>query len=347
MNTETHTLRMRAPDDWHVHLREGDMLTTTVQHTAKRFARAGVMPNLRDPVKSPAQALAYLVDINAHTPKGSHFTPMLSLYLCDNSKADWVEQLKTHPQLLAFKYYPAGATTHAAQGVSKAERIYPILEAMEQHDVPLQIHGEVTDPNVDIFDREARFIEEVLAPICNRFANLRVILEHITTKDAVDFVASHKGPVAATITPHHLLLNRNDLLVGGIHPHHYCLPILKRNTHQQALIKAATSGKPCFFLGSDSAPHAQHRKESACGCAGIYSAHAGIELYAEAFDKAGKIDKLEDFASTFGAAFYQLPRNNTHITLQKTPWQVPDSIPAGKHQIIPCYAGRTLHWSLA
>lgn len=347
MSTETQTMRMRAPDDWHVHLREGAMLATTVKHTAARFVRASVMPNLKDPVKSPTQALSYLAQISAHIPEDQSFTPMLSLYLCDDTQAEWIEQVKAHPQLLAFKYYPAGATTNAAQGVSQAERIYPILEVMEKQGVPLQIHGEVTDAEVDIFDREARFIDSHLTEIIRRFPNLSVILEHITTKDAVDFVADQSGKVAATITPHHLLFNRNDLLVGGIHPHHYCLPILKRQQHQQALIKAATSGKPCFFLGSDSAPHTQDRKESACGCAGIYSAHAGIELYAHMFDQAGHLDKLEAFASKFGADFYQLPRNTTSITLQAKSWQIPASYPMGDTCIVPCCAEEWLSWSLA
>lgn len=340
------TITLRQPDDWHVHLRDGEALGMTVPDSARCFGRISVMPNLTPPVHAPSDAAAYLKRIEGRIPEGSQLTPLLSLYLNAESQPDWARVVREEAHLLAFKYYPQGATTHSEAGVRNAEAIFPILEAMQAHDVPLQMHGEVTHAEVDIFDREKRFLDEVLSPILHHFPKLRVVLEHITTLDAVAFVRAHAGRMAATITPHHLLLNRNDLLVGGIKPHHYCLPVLKRRSHQKALIEAATSGEPCFFLGSDSAPHTRAQKESACGCAGIYSANACIEWYATVFNETGHLDRLENFASRYGAEFYQLPLNTGSITLSQEAWSIPESLPMGNDACIPLGAGEACTWKL-
>jgi len=332
------------PDDWHIHLRDGAALQTTVPHAAHQFARAIVMPNLRPPVTTTGSARAYRERILAAVPAGLAFEPLMTLYLTDNTSAEEIRAARDSGIVHGVKLYPAGATTNSDSGVTNLERVYPALEAMAETGLPLLVHGEVTDPEVDIFDRELRFIEDRLAPLLQRFPGLRVVLEHITTRDAVQFVRAAPEGVAATITAHHLLLNRNHMLVGGIRPHHYCLPVLKRETHRQALVEAAISGEPRFFLGTDSAPHAREDKESACGCAGMYTAPSAIELYAEAFDAAGALDRLEDFASRFGPAFYGLPVNSDTITLEQTDWELPTSYPFGDTSVVPLRAGATVHW---
>ena len=332
------------PDDWHIHLRDGMALQTTVPHAAHQFARAIVMPNLRPPVTTTASARSYRERILAAVPAGPAFEPLMTLYLTDNTTAEEIRAARDSGIVHGVKLYPAGATTNSDSGVTDLERIYPALEAMVETGLPLLVHGEVTDPEVDIFDRELRFIEDRLAPLLQRFPGLRVVLEHITTRDAVQFVRAAPESVAATITAHHLLLNRNHMLVGGIRPHHYCLPVLKRETHRQALVEAAISGEPRFFLGTDSAPHAREDKESACGCAGMYTAPSAIELYAEAFDVAGALDRLEDFANRFGPAFYGLPVNGDTITLEQTDWELPTSYPFGDTSVVPLRAGATVHW---
>lgn len=332
------------PDDWHIHLRDGAALQTTVPHAAHQFARAIVMPNLRPPVTTTGSARAYRERILAAVPAGLDFEPLMTLYLTDNTSAEEIQAARDSGIVHGVKLYPAGATTNSDSGVTDLERVYPALEAMAETGLPLLVHGEVTEPEVDIFDRELRFIEDRLAPLLQRFPDLRVVLEHITTRDAVQFVRAAPESVAATITAHHLLLNRNHMLVGGIRPHHYCLPVLKRETHRQALVEAAISGEPRFFLGTDSAPHAREDKESACGCAGMYTAPSAIELYAEAFDAAGALDRLEDFASRFGPAFYGLPVNGDTITLEQTDWELPTSYPFGDTSVVPLRAGATVHW---
>ncbi|RCX24841.1 dihydroorotase [Thioalbus denitrificans] len=332
------------PDDWHIHLRDGAALQTTVPHAAHQFARAIVMPNLRPPVTTTGSARAYRERILAAVPAGLAFEPLMTLYLTDNTTAEEIRAARDSGIVHGVKLYPAGATTNSDSGVTDLERVYPALEAMAETGLPLLVHGEVTGPEVDIFDRELRFIEDRLAPLLQRYPGLRVVLEHITTRDAVEFVRAAPESVAATITAHHLLLNRNHMLVGGIRPHHYCLPVLKRETHRQALVEAATSGEPRFFLGTDSAPHAREDKESACGCAGMYTAPSAIELYAEAFDAAGALDRLEDFASRFGPAFYGLPVNGDTITLEQTDWELPTSYPFGDTSVVPLRAGATVHW---
>ncbi len=338
------TLTLIQPDDWHVHLRNGAILNTVLAHTARQFARAMVMPNLKPPVTSVAQALAYRAEILQALPAKATFQPLMTLYLTNQTTVDDVKQVAESEHIFAFKLYPAGATTNSEAGVSTLTTLYPILEAMQTYAVPLLIHGEVTDSDCDIFDREAVFIERTLCELVRQFPALRVVLEHVTTQQAVQFVESSSENIAATITPQHLLYNRNALLVGGIRPHHYCLPILKRETHRLALIKAATSGNAKFFLGTDSAPHATHTKENACGCAGCYSAHAAIELYVEAFAQANALDKLEGFAACYGADFYRLPRNTRTITLEKRDWQVPASYGEKGMAITPLMANETLHW---
>ncbi|GAB3317370.1 dihydroorotase [Haliea atlantica] len=341
-------LTLTRPDDWHVHLRDGDALPQTCADMARYMGRAIVMPNLTPPVTTVAEAEAYRDRILAamrDLPRA--FEPLMVLYLTDRTPAEEIRRAAESPCVHAVKLYPAGATTNSDAGVAKLEALYPTLEAMQAAGLPLLVHGEVTESEVDIFDREKVFIDQHLAPIVRNFPGLRVVLEHITTADAVDFVSASPDNVAATITAHHLLLNRNDLLVGGIRPHHYCLPVLKRNTHQQALIQAAISGSPKFFLGTDSAPHATGRKETACGCAGCYTAHAAIELYAEAFEAAGALDRLEAFAAWFGPDFYRLPRNTDSITLQRRPWQVPQRLPLGSEDLTPLRAGDTLQWQVA
>lgn len=337
------TLTITRPDDWHIHLRDGASLIRTVHDAAHSFKRALVMPNLVPPVLSAEQAIAYRERILAARPEGSDFEPVMALYLTDSTDPAEIFRAK-EAGVLAAKLYPAGATTNSASGVTDLAKIYPVLEAMEKAGMLFLLHGEVTDSSIDIFDREKVFLDRTFSQLVTRFAGLRMVLEHITTEDSAHFVAEAGNNVAATITAHHLLYNRNHMLAGGIRPHYYCLPILKRNTHQAALIKAATSGNPKFFIGTDSAPHAKDKKEAACGCAGSYTANAAIELYAEAFEDAGKLDKLEGFTSHFGADFYQLPRNTDTITLVKREWQMPDELMLDKHLLVPLRAGETLRW---
>ena len=340
------TLTITRPDDWHLHLRDGDVLQDLVGHTASQFARAIVMPNLKPPVTSTEAALAYRQRILAARPAGNSFEPQMTLYLTDQLSPEEVRKAHESGYVRAVKYYPAGATTNSESGVTAIEKVYPVLETMAEIGMPLLVHGEVTDNHVDIFDREKMFIDNILAPLRQRFPELRVVLEHITTADAAQFVRGSEGNLAATITPQHLMYNRNHLLVGGVRPHLYCLPILKRNVHQRALLEVAISGDSRFFLGTDSAPHARPTKESACGCAGCYSAHAAIELYAEIFEDAGALDKLEAFASFHGPDFYKLPRNSDTITLERKDWQVPATYPFGDGTLVPLRAGETMRWRL-
>lgn len=339
-------ITLLRPDDWHIHLRDGAVLRHTVADVARTFARAIIMPNLLPPVRNAEQADAYRQRILAVRPAGSHFEPLMVLYLTDRTTAEEIRTAKASGFVHAAKLYPAGATTNSDSGVTSIDGIFPVLEVMAEVGLPLLLHGEVTRNEIDVFDREKAFIDEHLVRIVERFPTLKVVLEHITTADAADFVMSAPGNVGATITAHHLLYNRNHMLVGSIRPHLYCLPILKRNSHQEALLHAATSGNPKFFLGTDSAPHARHAKEAACGCAGCYSAHAAIELYAEAFDKRNALDKLEAFASHFGADFYGLPRNTDRITLVREDWVGPTELPLGDQTVIPLRAGEKLHWRL-
>ena len=339
-------ITITQPDDWHLHVRDGDKMAAVIGHTARQFSRAIIMPNLKPPVTTTEEALAYRDSISRSLPSGSDFQPLMTLYLTDNTPAEEIVRARESGAVFAVKLYPAGATTNADSGVTDLQNAEAALSKMEKTGMPLLVHGEVTDPAVDIFDREKVFIDQQLIPLIKRHPALKVVLEHITTTDAVQFVSESGENIAATITPQHLLLNRNAMLVGGIHPHNYCLPVLKRESHRQALVKAATSGNPKFFLGTDSAPHAKGDKESACGCAGIFSAHAALELYATAFDQAGALDKLEGFASHFGADFYGLPRNQKQITLVKEPWQIPDELPFGSQTLVPFFAGKTLEWAL-
>jgi len=339
-------ITLLRPDDWHIHLRDGAVLQHTVADVARSFARAIVMPNLVPPVRNAEQAAAYRQRILAVRPAGSQFQPLMVLYLTDRTTAEEIRTAKASGFVHAAKLYPAGATTNSDSGVTSIDGIFPVLEAMAEVGLPLLVHGEVTRNEIDVFDREKAFIDEHLLRVIERFPTLKVVLEHITTADAVQFVSSAAANVGATITAHHLLYNRNHMLVGGIRPHLYCLPILKRGSHQQALLAAATSGNPKFFLGTDSAPHAQHAKEAACGCAGCYSAHAAIELYAEAFDQQQALDKLEAFASHFGADFYGLPRNTDRITLAREDWVGPTELPLGEQTVIPLRAGEKLRWRL-
>ncbi|MEZ5540023.1 MAG: dihydroorotase [Pseudomonadales bacterium] len=340
------TLTITRPDDWHIHLRDGAYLPRTVADAAQQFHRAIVMPNLVPPVSNTAEAQSYRERINAARPAGSDFEPLMVLYLTDNTDPAEMAIAKASGFVHACKLYPAGATTNSSSGVTDIKKIYPVIAAMEKAGLPLLLHGEVTDNYIDIFDREAVFIERTLQPLTRDFPALKIVLEHITTRDAVAFVKDASQQVAATITAHHLLLNRNNMLVGGIRPHLFCLPILKRDIHQQALLEAATSSNPKFFLGTDSAPHAQHKKETACGCAGCYTALHALELYAEVFDRAGKLDKLEGFASFFGADFYGLPRNTDSITLIEQEQTVVNSLQFGDEALVPLLAGDTLRWSL-
>jgi dihydroorotase len=340
-------ITITRPDDWHLHVRDEALMRAVLPDTARQFARAIIMPNLRPPVTTTVQAIEYRSRIVSALPAGSDFQPLMTLYLTDNTAASEIRRAKESGAVHAVKLYPAGATTNSDAGVTDIRRAYGALEAMQELGVPLLVHGEVTDPAVDIFDREAVFIERVLQPLLKDMPGLRVVFEHITTKDAAQFVAGAPGNIAATITAHHLLYNRNAMLVGGIRPHYYCLPVLKRETHREALVKAATSGSPKFFLGTDSAPHAQHTKENACGCAGCYTAHAALELYAEAFEQANALDRLEGFASFYGADYYGLPRNTGKISLQKSEWQVPDSLAFGEHRLVPLRAGERMRWKLA
>ena len=340
-------LTITRPDDWHLHLRDGQLLAYTVPDAARYFGRAIIMPNLIPPVLNTAQALAYRERILAHRPADSQWKPLMVLYLTDNTDPAEIEHAAASGHVVACKYYPAGATTNSDSGVTQLDNIYPVLARMEKIGMPLLLHGEVTDTEIDIFDREAVFIDRHLGKLTNNFPALKIVLEHITTRDGAQFVAEASARVAATITPQHLLFNRNQLLAGGVRPHYYCLPILKRQHHQQALIAAAPSGDPSFFLGTDSAPHSTHRKETACGCAGCYSNHAALELYAEAFNQADALDKLEGFASFFGADFYGMPRNTDTITLQFSPWQSPTSLPFGSDTLTPLGAGETRQWSVS
>lgn len=339
------SLTITRPDDWHVHLRDGEVLENTVADIGRYFGRAIVMPNLVPPVVNADDAKAYYDRIMA-VNNNAHFEPLMVLYLTDKTTAEDINQAKASGIVYAAKLYPAGATTNSSSGVTDIKNIEPALQALQDNGMPLLIHGEVTTNDVDIFDREARFIETILTPLVAKYAELKIVLEHITTKDAVEFVKSANENVAATITAHHLLFNRNHMLVGGIRPHFFCLPILKRNIHQQALVEAATSGNKKFFLGTDSAPHAQQAKESACGCAGSYTAHAAIELYAEVFEQENALDKLEAFASLNGPQFYNLPVNIDKITLEKVEWTVPESMAFGSNKVIPIRAGETITWKI-
>jgi len=340
-------ITITKPDDWHLHLRDGAVLSDIVPHTAARFARAIIMPNLSPPITHVKQALSYRDRILAAVPDDLSFNPLMTLYLTDNLSADEVQRAAESEFIHAIKYYPAGATTNSDAGVSNLQKVYPVLKTMAKLGLPLLVHGEVTDSDVDVFDREAVFIEQVLKPLLSEIPNLKLVLEHITTQQAVEFVQQANDNIAATITPQHLLFNRNAIFKGGIRPHYFCLPILKREQHRQALIAAATSGNAKFFLGTDSAPHSQHAKESACGCAGMYSAYSAIELYAEAFEQANALEKLEGFASYFGADFYGLPRNTDKLTLIRKEWTVPDKLPFADENIIPMKAGEVINWKLS
>jgi dihydroorotase len=339
-------LTLIRPDDWHLHLRDGAHMRAVLGDTVRRFGRAIVMPNLQPPVTTTDAALAYRDRILAALPAGSRFQPLMTLYLTDATPPREIEKAHDSGAVRAVKYYPAGATTHSESGVTDVGRCDAVFEAMSDCGMPLLVHGEVTDPTVDIFDREHVFIDRVLAPLVARFPRLRIVLEHITTREAVEFVASAPANIAATITAHHLLLNRNALFAGGVRPHHYCLPVVKRETHREALVAAAVSGSPKFFLGSDSAPHPRGAKETACGCAGIYTAHAAIELYAEAFDAAGALERLEDFANRYGADFYGLPYNTERITLEKTTVRVPQELPFGPDRLVPFRGGEAVAWRI-
>jgi len=338
-------ITLAKPDDWHLHLRDKEALRAVVGMTARQMGRAIVMPNLSSPIKTAKEAIAYREEIVRALPNGSRFNPLMTLYLTDNTTKKNIIDASNEKHVYAAKLYPAGATTNSDSGVTNLANIHPAIEQMQKEGLPLLIHGEVTQGDIDIFDREKVFIGSVLDPLVKRFPGLKIVLEHITTKDAVDFVLHSKENVAATITPHHLLANRNHMFVGGIRPHYYCLPILKKQSpHQESLVEAATSGSPKFFLGTDSAPHEKSQKESTCGCAGVFSAHAAIELYAEAFDRANKIEKLEGFASHFGPDFYGLSRNTDTIILEKKAWKVPSSYGFSGSKVIPFFAGEELSW---
>jgi len=339
-------LTITQPDDWHLHVRTGDILKTVIAHTARQFGRAIIMPNLKPPVTTVAQALSYREEILGALPPEATFQPLMTLYLTANTSADEIKKVADAQHVHAFKLYPAGATTNSDAGVADVEAAYPLFEAMQKYGVPLLIHGEVTDAEHDIFDREKIFIDTKLSRITKQFPDLRVVVEHLTTQEAVQFVESASGNIAATITPQHLLFNRNAILAGGIRPHFYCLPILKREHHRQALLQAAVSGNPKFFLGTDSAPHPTALKENSCGCAGCYSAHAALELYAQAFEQACALDKLEGFASFYGADFYGLPRNTATVSLRKESWVVPDGYGDNDASITPLLAGEQLSWRL-
>jgi len=340
-------IRMVQPDDWHLHLRDGPVLQRVLPVSARVFARAIVMPNLDPPVTTVARAAAYRDRILAALPVGRAFEPLMTLYLTERTTADEIARAADSGFVHAIKYYPAGATTNADAGVRRLERVYPVFEAMQARGMPLLLHGEVTDPDVDVFDREAVFIERHLQPLIRSFPGLRMVLEHVTTREAVEFVRSAPDNVGATITAHHLLLNRNAMFAGGLRPHHYCRPLLKRELHRRALLEAATSGHARFFLGTDSAPHPRHAKQSACGCAGVFSAPAAIELYAEAFEAAGALDRLEAFASLHGPDFYGLPRNPGCIELERIAWRVPRQYGAGAGGIVPLRAGARVAWRIA
>lgn len=336
------------PDDWHLHLRDGEQLRAVLPHTAKQFARAIIMPNLKPPVVTTQMALEYRTRILAALPASltSGFQPLMTLYLTDNTPPAEIFRAKESGVVYGVKLYPAGATTNSDAGVTDIAKCYASLEAMVQNNLPLLVHGEVTDPDVDVFDKEKVFIDRILEPLTRRFPGLRIVFEHVTTRDAVAFVTQSSKQVAATITAHHLLLNRNAIFQGGIRPHYFCLPVLKREIHRQALLEAAISGNPKFFLGTDSAPHSQVNKENDCGCAGIFTAHAAIELYATVFEQVGALDKLEAFASFYGADFYQLPRNSSYIKLKKENWTVPEYFEFAGEKLIPLYANTELTWKM-
>jgi len=338
---------LTKPDDWHLHLRGGDAMKSVVRMTALQMGRAVIMPNLSPPITNTKQAIKYHNEIVQALPKGAKFSPLMVLYLTDQTTKNEIIDASNASEVYAVKFYPVGATTNSDSGVTSLKNIYPALEQIQKEGIPLLIHGEVTDVDVDVFDREKVFIDRALTKLVKDFPDIKIVLEHITTKDAVDFISECEINIAATITAHHLLANRNHMLVGGIQPHFYCLPVLKRQSpHQESLIAAATSGSPKFFLGTDSAPHEKYQKESSCGCAGIFSANAAIELYAEAFDRVGKIDKLEGFASFYGADFYGLPRNQEKITLEKSTWRIPKSYDFSGSHVIPFFAGEELSWRL-
>lgn len=343
----TDSITLTQPDDWHLHLRDESLLADTVAHSARVFRRAIIMPNLVPPVTTFAAADRYRQRILKQVPGGNEFEPLMTLYLTDNLEPEEIRTAQASGVVHAVKYYPAGATTNSENGVTAIDKVYPAIEALAELGMPLLFHGEVTDSTVDIFDREAVFIDSILAPLLQRYPDLKVVLEHITTRGAVEFVRAQEKNVAATITAHHLLYNRNHLLAGGIRPHFYCLPILKRDTHQQALIEAACSGDHRFFLGTDSAPHPVDAKETACGCAGIFTAHAALELYAEVFDAAGALNRLESFSSFNGADFYGLPRNSDKLTLTRTAWQVPASYKLADTSVVPLRAGEKIGWRVS
>ena len=347
MQTSSNSITIIRPDDWHLHLRDGATLASVLPHTARQFARAIIMPNLKPPVTTTEQALAYRDRILAALPTGASFEPLMTLYLTDNTAPEEILRAKASGVIHAVKLYPAGATTNSDAGVTDLRKCYAVLEAMQQVGMPFLVHGEVTDPDVDIFDREAVFIDRIMAPLRRDMPELKVVFEHITTKDAAQYVSESGPSTAATITAHHLLYNRNEIFKGGIRPHYYCLPVLKRETHRQALVQAATSGNERFFLGTDSAPHARDAKEHACGCAGCYTALHAMELYAHAFDQAGALDKLEGFASIHGPAFYGLPRNTGTITLVRERWTLPKELPMGDDTVVPLNGGETIDWAMA
>ena len=347
MQTSLNSITIIRPDDWHLHLRDGATMASVLPHSARQFARAIVMPNLKPPITTTAQALAYRERIMAALPAGMQFEPLMTLYLTDNTPADEIQRAKDSGVVHAVKLYPAGATTNSDAGVTDLTRCYAVLETMQEVGMPFLVHGEVTDPEIDIFDREAVFIDRIMTPLRQDMPELKVVFEHITTREAAQYVAE-SGPVtAATITAHHLLYNRNEIFKGGIRPHYYCLPVLKRETHRQALVQAATSGSGKFFLGTDSAPHARDTKEHACGCAGCYTALHAMELYAQAFDQAGALDKLEGFASFYGPAFYGLPRNESSITLTRERWILPSELPMGDTTVVPLNGGEAIGWAMA
>ena len=339
-------LTIARPDDWHLHLRDGAALASVAGDSARRFGRAVIMPNLTPPIRTTQQALHYRDRILGALPEDTGFEPLMTLYLTDDTPPEEIGRAKLSGRVAGVKLYPAGATTNSGEGVTRLSRCFHTLEKMAELGLPLLVHGESTDPAIDVFDREKAFLEEVLGPTIERFPGLRIVLEHITTRDAVQFVEVTGANVAATVTAHHLLMNRNALFLGGIRPHHYCLPVLKREEHREALVEAVVSGNPKFFLGTDSAPHARKAKEAACGCAGIYTAHAAIELYATAFEEAGALDKLEGFASVFGARFYGLPLSTERITLVREEWTVPEHLSFGADDLIPLRAGETIPWKL-
>lgn len=339
-------ITLTQPDDWHLHVRSGNMLRLVIRHTARQFGRAIIMPNLKPPVINLDAAINYRNEILSALPENTDFKPLMTLYLTGVTRVQDIEEAAGSEHVFACKLYPAGATTNSDDGVTDLEEIYPLLETMQKHDMPLLVHGEVTGEQYDVFDREKIFLEQKLGKIVQQFPALRIVVEHVTTLEAVQFVEEASGCVAATITPQHLMYNRNALFAGGIRPHHYCLPVIKREAHRLALVKAAVSGNPKFFLGTDSAPHMTHLKEQACGCAGCYSAHAALEFYAEIFEQEGALEKLEGFASFFGADFYRLPRNTKTVSLQKQHWQIPQHYTSGEICLTPLKAGESINWKL-